>query len=202
MIRDAFSRYVGGLRDFLARTLVIFDPNFLTFTGLVFNILVGVLFAFGHIVGGGYMMILAGAFDVLDGAVARAGKRITRFGGYFDSVIDRYSDLAVLVGVMVYFAALRNTFYLVLTGIALIGSIMVSYARARAELAIPHCKVGFMERPERHITLMVGAIFNHLITAIWILAITTHIDAIHRIYFTWKEIKRLETEEAGRDLQS
>lgn len=139
-------------------------------------------------------MILAGAFDVLDGAVARAGRKVTNFGAFFDAIIDRYSDLAILVGIMVYFASLRNTFYLVLAGIALIGSIMISYNRARAELIIPKCKVGFMERPERHITLMVGAIFNHLITAIWILAITTQIDAIHRIFYARKEIKRLEAE--------
>lgn len=195
MIRDSFARYVGGLRDLLAKALTMFNPNFLTFLGLVFNIVVGVLFAFGHIVGGGYMMILAGAFDVLDGAVARTTKKITRFGAFFDSIIDRYSDLAVFVGVMVYFASLRNTFYLVLTGIALIGTVMISYTRARAELVIPKCKVGFMERPERHITLMIGAIFNHLITAIWILAVTTHLDAIYRIFYARREIKRLETEE-------
>jgi CDP-diacylglycerol--glycerol-3-phosphate 3-phosphatidyltransferase len=196
MIRDSFAKYVGGLRDFLAAALKIIvpNPNFLTFAGLVFNIVVGVLFAFGHIVGGGYMMILAGAFDVLDGAVARAGRRVTRFGAFFDSVMDRYSDLAVFVGIMVYFAAIRNTFYLVLTGIALIGAVMISYTRARAELVIPKCKVGFMERPERHITIMIGAIFNHLITAVWILAVTTHIDAIHRIFHTRAEIKRLEAE--------
>jgi CDP-diacylglycerol--glycerol-3-phosphate 3-phosphatidyltransferase len=205
MIRGAFAKYVGGLRDFLAKALFIFNPNTLTFLGLVFNIVVGVLFAFGHVVGAGYMMILSGAFDILDGAVARISKKITRFGGYFDSVIDRYSDLAVWVGIMIYFATIGNAFYLVLTSIAMIGAVMISYARARAELVIPLCKVGFMERPERHITLMLGAIFNHLITAIWILAVTTQIDAAHRIFYTWKEIKRIEQEEAekisGREKQ-
>ncbi len=195
MIRNPFAKYVGGLRDFLAGALFIFNPNTLTFLGLVFNIVVGVLFAFGHVIGAGYMMILSGAFDILDGAVARISKKITRFGGFFDSVIDRYSDLAVWVGIMIYFASIGNTFYLVLSGIAMIGAVMVSYARARAELAIPLCKVGFMERPERHITLMIGAIFNHLITAIWILAVTTHIDAAHRIFFTWKELKRIDGED-------
>ena len=174
---------------------IIFNPNILTFLGLIFNIVVGILFAFGHIVGAGYMMILSGAFDVLDGAVARIAKKTSRFGGFFDSVMDRYSDLAVWVGIMVYFASIGNTFYLVLTGIAVIGATMISYNRARAELTIPLCKVGFMERPERHITLMLGAIFNHLITAVWILAITTHLDAAHRIFYTWKELKRMDKEE-------
>jgi len=199
MIRNAFARYVGGLRDFLAGVLDIFNPNTLTFLGLIFNIVVGILFAFGHVVGAGYMMILSGAFDVLDGAVARMSGKITRFGGFFDSVIDRYSDLAVWVGIMIYFASIGNSFYLLLSGIAMIGATMISYVRARAELIIPLCKVGFMERPERHITLMLGAMFNHLITAIWILAVTTHIDAAHRIFYSWKEIKRLEQEQTEKE---
>lgn len=201
MIRKGFQKYVGGLRNAIAEALKIIvpNPNFLTFTGLVFNIVVAILFAFGHIVGAGFMMFLSGAFDVLDGAVARASKRVSRFGAFFDSVIDRYSDLALFVGIMVYFAQLRNTFYLTLTGIALIGTVMISYTRARAEVEITSCKVGFMERPERHITLMLGAMFDHLITAVWILAVATHLDAIHRIFRARALIQNEEADQGRKN---
>lgn len=198
MLREGISTAINSLKAFLVWILKALgaNPNLITFTGLLVNIYIAFLFSEGHIVLAGYLMILSGAFDVLDGAVAKATNKVTKFGGFFDSVIDRYSDLFVWLGVMVYFGRIGNVFYLLLSGLAMIGSIMISYTRARAENIIPKCKVGFMERPERHITLMFGSMFNHLVVAVWILAITTQVDAFWRILFTKKEIDRVDNSTA------
>lgn len=197
MLREGISTVVNGLKAGIVAVLRVIgsNPNAITITGLFVNVWIGWLFSEGHIVLAGYLMILSGAFDVLDGAVAKAAGKVTKFGGYLDSVVDRYSDLAVWLGVVLFFSRVGNIFYVLLTGVAMIGSIMISYNRARAEKEIPQCKVGFMERPERHITLMFGAMFNHLVVAVWILAITTHIDAFWRLWYTRREIRRIESDQ-------
>ncbi len=124
-------------------------PNVLTFLGLVINIVAAYLFAAGSFRWAGAVVIGAGLFDMVDGRVARETNRVTRFGGFFDSVLDRYSDLALLMGLLVYYASINRFFYVVLTAIVMTGSVMVSYTRARSENTIPKCKVGFLERPER-----------------------------------------------------
>ena len=108
------------------------------------------------------MVIGAGLFDMVDGRVARATNQVTRFGGFFDSVLDRYSDLALFMGLLVYYASINRFFYIVLTAIVMTGSVMVSYTRARAENAIPKCKVGFLERPERVVLIIIGALFDRM----------------------------------------
>src|SRR6516162_9912754 len=122
-------------------------PNVLTFIGLVINIVAAVLFARGQFLTAGLVVIGAGLFDMVDGRVARETNQVTRFGGFFDSVLDRYSDLALLIGLLVWYGSINRFFYIVLTALAMTGSVMVSYTRARAENSIPACKVGFMERP-------------------------------------------------------
>src|SRR6202163_1225731 len=121
-------------------------PNVLTFLGLVINMIAAYLLAVGQFRWGGVVIIGAGLFDMVDGRVARETNRVTRFGGFFDSVLDRYSDLAVLVGLLVYYASINRFFYVVLTAIVMTGTVMVSYTRARAENTILRCKVGFLER--------------------------------------------------------
>lgn len=191
MLREIISAPVNGLKTLLVKGLQAAgsNPNAITLAGLALNIWIAWLFAEGRIVLAGWLMILSGALDVLDGALANAAGRITRFGGFLDSVVDRYSDLVIWLGIIIFYARIGNLFYLVLSGIALIGTLMISYTRARAENLIPSCKVGFMERPERHITLMLGAIADHLVVAVWILAITTQIDALHRILYTRRQLK-------------
>src|SRR3977135_1643396 len=124
-------------------------PNVLTFLGLLINIWAAVYLAMGQFFWGGVVIIGAGLFDMVDGRVARETNRVTRFGGFFDSVLDRYSDCALLVGLLVWYGSINRPFYVVLTAIAMAASVMVSYTRARAENTIPSCKVGFMERPAR-----------------------------------------------------
>ena len=167
-------------------------PNVLTFVGLLINIAAAALLAVGQFWQAGLVIIGAGLFDMVDGRVARETNQVTRFGGFFDSVLDRYSDLALLVGLLVWYGAINRPFYVVLTAIVMTGSVMVSYTRARAENTIPLCKVGFMERPERVVLLIIGAMFDRMAPALWVIAIMSNITVIHRMMFTWQEAKRLE----------
>src|SRR5207302_9250905 len=137
-------------------------PNVLTFLGLVINGIAAWLLAAGQFRWGGVVIICAGLFDMVDGRVARETNRVTRFGGFFDSVLDRYSDLALLVGLLVWYGSINRWGYVVLTAIVMTGSVMVSYVRARAENTIPMCKVGFMERPERIVLFIIGALFDKM----------------------------------------
>src|SRR5580693_9718330 len=150
-------------------------PNVLTFLGLLINIVAAVLLAAGQFRSAGLVIIGAGLFDMVDGRVARETNRVTRFGGFFDSVLDRYSDLGVLVGLLVYYSSINRNFYVVLTAIVMTGTVMVSYTRARAENIIPRCKVGFLERPERVVLVIIGALFNRMAQVLWVIAIFSNI---------------------------
>src|SRR6202165_942327 len=134
-------------------------PNVLTFLGLVINGIAAWLLAAGQFRWGGVVIICAGLFDMVDGRVARETNRVTRFGGFFDSVLDRYSDCALLVGLLVWYGSINRPFYVVLTAIAMAASVMISYTRARAENSIPTCKVGFMECPGRVVVGVIGGLF-------------------------------------------
>ena len=167
-------------------------PNVLTFLGLVINTWAAFLFAAGTFRAAGLVVILAGLFDMVDGRVARETNRVTRFGGFFDSVLDRYSDLALFMGLLVYYASINRFFYIVLTAIVMTGSVMVSYTRARAEVTIPKCKVGFLERPERVVLIIIGALFDRMAPVLWVIAVFSNLTVIHRMIYTWQEAKRLE----------
>lgn len=167
-------------------------PNVLTFLGLVINVIAAVLLARGQFVSAGIVIISAGLFDMVDGRVARETNQVTRFGGFFDSVLDRYSDLALLMGLLVYYGNINRSFYVVLTAIVMTGCVMVSYTRSRAENTIPSCKVGFMERPERVVLLIIGALFDRMAPVLWVIAVLSNITVIHRMIFTYQEAKRLE----------
>jgi CDP-diacylglycerol---glycerol-3-phosphate 3-phosphatidyltransferase len=170
-------------------------PNVLTFLGLVINIIAAFLFARGSFRWAGVVVICAGLFDMVDGRVARATDRVTRFGGFFDSVLDRYSDLALFMGLLVYYASINRFFYIVLTAIVMTGSVMVSYVRARAECTIPKCKVGFLERPERVVLIIIGALFNRMAPVLWVIAVLSNLTVIHRMIFTWSETELREQRE-------
>src|SRR5256714_5139465 len=156
-------------------------PNVLTFLGLVINIWAAFLFAQGRFRAAAAVVIGAGLFDMVDGRVARATDRVTRFGGFFDSVLDRYSDLALFMGLLVYYASINRSFYIVLTALVMTGSVMVSYARARAEISIPRCKVGFLERPERVVLIIIGALTDHMAQVLWVIAVLSNWTVIQRM---------------------
>jgi CDP-diacylglycerol--glycerol-3-phosphate 3-phosphatidyltransferase len=171
-------------------------PNVLTFIGLVINAVAAVLLAYGWFITAGVVMITAGLFDMVDGRVARETQQVTLFGGFFDSVVDRYSDLVLLMGLLVYYASINRYFYVVLTAVVMTASVMVSYTRARAECSIPKCKVGFMERPERMVLLIIGALFNRMAPVLWVIAVIGNISVVHRMLYTWQEARRLEEAQA------
>src|SRR5918911_959792 len=199
-------RVIDAMVRGLARSRI--NPNVLTFMGLLMNIGCGVLYGYGMFFKAGLLMILANIFDMFDGQVARLRGRVTRFGAFFDSVIDRYSDVIVFVGIMVYYArssAPNATLLVALTGLALVGSVMISYSRARAESLDIACKVGFLERPERMVLLIIGSLtevgpatspFLHKMPQVlWVLAVLSHWTGVHRIYHTWRELR--ETDRAA-----
>lgn len=173
-------------------SLARIHPNVLTFVGLLINIYGAVLLAQGRWTAAGLVIIGAGIFDMVDGRVARETNQVTRFGGFFDSVIDRYSDLALLIGLLVYYGSINRGFYVVLTAVVMMASVMISYTRARAENTIPTCKVGFMERPERIVLLIIGALTGRMAAVLWVIAVLGNLTVLGRMLFTWDEARRLE----------
>lgn len=165
------------------------NPNFLTFVGFLINLWAAVMFASGLFFAAGLTMLFAGLFDMVDGRVARAQGRVTTFGAFFDSTIDRYSDLALFIGLLWHYAYIGRGRYAVLVGVAMAGSVMVSYSRARAESLIPSCKAGFFERPERIVLMILGALGDRMAPVLWLLAIGPNITVIHRIIHTWRELR-------------
>lgn len=207
---SAVGKYCGKLLykivDGLALTRI--SPNMLTFIGLLINVAAALVFGFAssdnnqqrRFLIAGLIIIGAGIFDMVDGRVARATNQVTVFGAFFDSVIDRYSDVAIFFGLLVYYARANRFFYVVMVAFVMTASVMVSYTRARAESLIPSCKVGFMERPERIVLVIIGAVFNKMAPVLWILAVLSTITVIHRIRFTYQQAtpkKELTEKEAA-----
>ncbi|HSW40557.1 MAG TPA: CDP-alcohol phosphatidyltransferase family protein [Acidobacteriota bacterium] len=192
MLSDAIGR--GG--KFILNTIVTIlcrfriNPNILTFTGVIISFWAAFEFGYGNMFRGALVIILAGLFDMLDGAVARVSRSETRFGAFYDSVIDRYSDIIILQGLMVYYAREQMLGYVVLVGVVVMGSVMTSYARARAESLISSCKVGFMERPERIVLLIIGGLSGRMEAVLWVLAVLGNWTVFDRIYYTWKELPK------------
>ncbi len=168
------------------------NPNVLTFLGLLINVVAAAYLATGRFRIAGFIIIFAGLFDMVDGRVARETNQVTRFGAFFDSVLDRYSDLGLLIGLLVYYGSINREPYVVLTAIVMMASVMISYTRTRAENIIPTCKVGFLERPERVVLLIIGALFDRMAPVLWVLAVLGNITVIHRMVFTYGEAKQLE----------
>ena len=167
------------------------SPNALTLIGLIISLASAVVFARGELIMGGALILVSGLFDILDGAVARANGRMTSFGGFLDSVCDRYADAIVFIGIM-YGALAGNIPTNALLGmplwlwcaIALVGSLLVSYTRARAEGAgVEKMDIGIAERPERMILLAVGAFSGLILWAVAAIVILTHITIIQRILY-------------------
>lgn len=159
-------------------------PNHLTVIGLGVSFLAATAFVAGRMRAAGLLLIVAGLCDFFDGSLARVSGQVTAFGAFLDSVIDRYSDLLVLLGIVVLFARTPHTRGAVVAMAGLIGSMMVSYTKARAESIGVKCTVGMMERPERMICLIAGALLDLLEPALWVLAILSNLTALQRIAFT------------------
>jgi CDP-diacylglycerol--glycerol-3-phosphate 3-phosphatidyltransferase len=163
----------------------------LTIFGFLLNLVVAYLLASGNLVSGGIMIIVAGLFDMLDGALAKITNRTSDFGAFLDSVVDRYSEAAVLFGLLLHYYQQPNEqglIEIVLIYVILVGSMMISYSRARAGALNIRNEVGLMARPERIILLAIGLLFNAylLVPVLWVLAIGTQLTALQRILHVWQ----------------
>lgn len=187
---------LAWIRDGLARAIIRarIPPNAVTLTGPLALLLVFWPLWQGDQWTAGWVVLLGGAFDSLDGAVARISGGETRFGAYLDSVVDRYADMLLLFGLLVWvllhLEGAAQSRYLALWCLAVLGTVATSYARARAEILIPHCAVGFMERPERTVSVILGLVCGNAHAALIVLAVFTNLIAIQRIYFARAVMER------------
>lgn len=156
-------------------------PDALTFTGLAINIGAAYVIATGHFPLGGILILVAGLFDLLDGALARFAKKTTKFGAILDSTVDRISEAAIFCGLLVWYMPGRLEILLIFA--VLIGSFLVSYIRARAEGLGLECKVGLFTRAERVIVLAVGLLVNQVVIALWILVVFVYITVVQRLVY-------------------
>lgn len=162
-------------------------PNMATLIGLALNILVAVILGFGHPIIAGVLLLFASAFDMVDGSIARATNTISKFGGFFDSTIDRFSEIVVYIGLMVWLNSKGdNDWGSVLILVACTGALMTSYTRARAEALDYNASVGLLARPERVILLAICLVIQQPMWALWILAIGTNFTAVWRIYHVYR----------------
>jgi CDP-diacylglycerol--glycerol-3-phosphate 3-phosphatidyltransferase len=203
MFGASIGRAAQRIIDAMVRWLALghINPNILTLIGVALNVGCGLLFGYGRFFAAGIALIIANLFDMLDGQVARLSGRVTRFGGFLDSSLDRLSDMVVFVGLMVFYARdteFHSTLNVFLAGAGLMGSVMVSYASARAESLIPKCDVGFLRRPERVVLFIIGALSTHpgssnffanrMPAVLWVLAVGSYWTFAHRMYHTWREL--------------
>jgi CDP-diacylglycerol--glycerol-3-phosphate 3-phosphatidyltransferase len=156
---------------------------------MLLGIIAGTVLAMGQLRWSALILILGGLCDTLDGSIARNTEQTTDFGAFLDSTLDRYSDMALYLGAMTLAFFSKNTFLFLWSMLALVGAVMVSYTRARAECIIDKCQVGIMERPERIVLLLIGLLFHWLEAAMVITAILANMTALHRIYHTHKRLK-------------
>lgn len=185
MIGARIRTYTLRIGEMLARLGL--TPNALTAIGLMLNLVVAAIIASGNLTAGGVLLLLASGFDMLDGAVARATGTVTTFGGFLDSTIDRYSEAVVLGGVLLYILGTDDYWLGALLVVAVtVGSLMISYARARAEAAGFRASVGLLARPERVIVLAAGLLTGQVIPALWILALGTHLTVVTRMAHVWR----------------
>ncbi len=192
MLSQTIGRICRAILNFMVRgiSLLGVSPNLLTLVGFLITLLAAWFLSQGRFFDAGIVIIFSGIFDMLDGRVARVTRSETPFGAFFDSVLDRYSDMALFLGLLIHYARAEQMTYLVLSGIVMIGAVMTSYTRARAESLIPLCKVGFMERPERLVLIIIGALSGKMAPVLWVMAVMSNLTVIHRIVYTWKQAPR------------
>ena len=160
-------------------------PNTLTLIGVLINVGAAVALARDHFLPAGAIMIVANIFDFIDGKVAQQTNTVSRFGAFWDSTLDRFSDIALFLGLIYLYTTMGRTDYVMVAALALTFSIMTSYARARAESLIEKCKVGFMERPERIVLFMIGAFTNRMCAVLWVILLLSIFTVADRIYYTY-----------------
>src|SRR3954465_8363491 len=192
-----FTGLIGRICMFPLRLIITacvalrIHPNVLTFMGVLINVAAAFELARAHFIRGGVIMIIANIFDFIDGKVAIELDAVSAFGGFWDSVIDRFSDISLFIGLIFLYSDLRRTDYVMVTALAMMFAIMTSYTRARAESIIKKCKVGFMERPERIVLFMIGAFTNRMAAVLWVILVLSILAVANRIYYTYLVLNRL-----------
>jgi CDP-diacylglycerol--glycerol-3-phosphate 3-phosphatidyltransferase len=195
--RRTFTGAIGALCLFPLRAIIAacvalrIHPNILTLVGAIINVGAAWALGYGRFIFAGLVMIVANIFDFIDGKVAHQLKLESRFGAFWDSTLDRFSDLALLVGLIYLYSKLGRTDYVMIAALTLIFSIMTSYARARAESLVEKCKVGFMERPERIVLFMIGAFTNRMAAVLWVILVLSILAVANRIYYTYLMLNSL-----------
>jgi CDP-diacylglycerol--glycerol-3-phosphate 3-phosphatidyltransferase len=166
-------------------------PNTLTLIGVLINVGAAWALGFGRFRLAFVIMLIANIFDFIDGKVAHILGLQSEFGAFWDSTLDRFSDLALLTGLIFLYSKLNRSDYVMIAALTLIFSIMTSYARARAESLVEKCKVGFMERPERIVLLMIGTITNRMAGVLWVVLVLSILAVADRIYYTYLALNKL-----------
>ena len=185
-----FTGLVGTVCMFPMRAIIAasvalrIHPNTLTLIGVLINIAAACALGLDHFVIAGVIMIVANIFDFIDGKVAAITNTRSQFGAFWDSTLDRFSDIALFLGLIYLYASLRRTDYVMVAALTMMFSIMTSYARARAESLIDKCKVGFMERPERIVLFMIGAFTDRMAAVLWVILILSIVTVANRIHYT------------------
>ena len=201
--RMTFTGFIGTICMFPLRAIINasvalgIHPNVLTLIGVLINIVAAVALGTGRFVLGGLIMIAASIFDFIDGKVAHISGKQSQFGAFWDSTLDRFSDLALVTGLIYLYATLGRSDYVLIAALTLIFSIMTSYARARAESLIQKCKVGFMERPERIVLFMIGAFTNRMAGVLWVILVLSVFTVADRIVLTYRELRDTQPQVAA-----
>ena len=170
------------------------SPNALTLIGFLLTLLVAVILATGNLLAGGLLLIFAALFDTLDGALARHSQQVTVFGAFLDSVMDRYSEAVTLFALIFFYSATsEGRINVLLLAATLIGSLLVSYTRARAEAVNIECKEGFFQRTERIVVLIIGLVTGWMTPALWVLAIFTNLTAAQRVFDVYRKTQPTRT---------
>ena len=180
------------LRAIIAASVALgIHPNVLTLIGVLINIAAAWALAMDRFILAGVIMIVANIFDFIDGKVAHITGKQSQFGAFWDSTLDRFSDLALFTGLIWLYSTLDRQGYVLVATLTLIFSIMTSYARARAESLIEKCKVGFMERPERIVLFMIGAFTDRMAGVLWVILVLSVVTVANRIYYTYLALNQL-----------
>jgi CDP-diacylglycerol--glycerol-3-phosphate 3-phosphatidyltransferase len=193
-IRRSLARYLTEpVVRLIAKTKL--SPNALTTIGFLLSLVIAWVLGTGHLFLGGFLVLFSGWFDLLDGALARATGQVTKFGALFDSAIDRLSEAALLSGLLFFYAAQGSLQESLLIFAVFVGSVMVSYIRARAEGLGLEAHVGLFTRPERLVLLALGLILSPvadlaLLIVLWILAVGTNLTAIQRLVYVWQRTRK------------
>jgi len=185
-IKPATDWILTKIADFLA--FFRLTPNILTVTGVFLNAGVAYLLVEGRFFLGGWVYLAVSLTDMLDGILARKHNLASTFGAFLDSVMDRFGDSVIFLGLLLHYGIVRNVPCMMITAIALAGALITSYTRARAECIIPKCKVGFMERPERVILLAIGLVFNRVPICLLLMAVSSLITIVDRFVYTHRQL--------------